>query len=129
MQPLIVLDLVYAGPEADGKALMDANFGHITPVQRVDAVIPWNQLGIQGVAGFAPILCTRGERKNTITVNTMTFNVADMRASWNEYAAFVTAHPEASQSMWLIEAYPLQAVQAINESNTAFPGRQDRFIL
>ncbi len=130
-QPAILLDFVYYGTKAAGMALFDLYYGSLQSVatSRSDNMYALKDLGTLSLSGFAPLLCQRGERKNSYTASLLTYNTSDVKSVWTDYSNFIAAHPEAASSLYLWEAYPTEGVKAVDASTTAYANRDERYIV
>lgn len=52
-----------------------------------------------------------------------------MRGVFTLFAVFIAQNPEAHESVVVFESYPVQAVMAVPEAETAYPHREEKHIM
>ncbi|KAH8898315.1 FAD-binding domain-containing protein [Thozetella sp. PMI_491] len=73
--------------------------------------------------------CAKGSTGLRFPIGLDTYNVAAVRQVYDEMDHTFRTVPELSNSFFLLEAYPTQGVQAVDERSTAFPHRSDELLL
>lgn len=121
MKTLVVVNLVYAGPEAEGKALAQPliDLGAIT----VQSVWTWVDLSVKGAGGFNNVQCIKGPLYSLYGLTSKVLGTSAVVAMEQEFSAMVQAYPDISGAAFLIESFAVQAVDALPANFSAFPHR------
>lgn len=114
--------MVYAGPEAEGRAII-GKFSALGTVSTTIAVVPWNKLSDTAALGLGNAVCGRGNRKNMFGAGLKKFNPVAMRDIFNTFAEMLRNYPDAGASAITIESFSVQGVQAFSDASSAYPHR------
>lgn len=114
--------MVYAGPEAEGRAII-AKFSALGTVSTQVAVVPWNKLSDTAALGLGNAVCARGNRKNMFGMGLKKINVAAMRDIFNTFSEMLRNYPDTATSAVTIESFSIQGVQAFSDASSAYPHR------
>lgn len=118
----MLVNIVYAGPEAQGRDLI-AQFEALGAISSTVSVVPWNKLTDVAGSGLGNAVCGRGTRKNMFGAGLKKFNPAAMRDIFDTFAEMLNVHPNAAGSAITIESFPIQGVQATADAASAYPHR------
>lgn len=129
MRPLIALSFISISGSSSSSELLDRAFGHLPHSSRTISSIPSNKTNVLGCFGIGVSACANTARKNAGGVSMTHYHIPSVRAVFETFAAFVVANPDATQSAVLFESYPVQAVAAVPEADTAYPLRAERHLV
>lgn len=121
-QPLILVNVVYPGPESEGQkyARLYSNFSD-TMTEQMTA---WTNLGNVALPSVVIGGCPTGNRHNQYSVMTRTLASRDFRQAMDSYSAFVKEHPSASSSVIFVETFGQAGITAYPDDFSAFPHRR-----
>ncbi|KAI0397925.1 FAD-binding domain-containing protein [Xylariaceae sp. FL0594] len=126
--PIIWYGIIYDGPESEARA-------YAQPLHNIDALTMQSgtatthelaALTFQDVDGPG---CAYGLTSLRYPIGLQTFCVSALSQVYDHIDASFRATPEIAGSFFLLERYPVQAVQAVDEKTTAFPHRGDNILL
>lgn len=142
LEPVLYLNLVYAGPQAEGQQYADlfasggsangtagtgkAGSNSTAPITRVSidaSEVPFDRLDNVTAGGTITAACATGSRQNTYTANLRSFDVSTVRQLYDSYGAFVKANPLAAGSLVLVEIFGQEGVEAKPDNFSAYPNR------
>lgn len=122
MKPVILVNMVYAGPEAEGRAII-AKFSALGTVSTLIVVVPWNKLSDTAALGLGNAVCARGNRKNMFGIGLKKINVVAMRDIFNTFSEMLRNYPDTVGSAITVESFSVQGVQAFSDASSAYPHR------
>ncbi|KAI0966723.1 FAD binding domain-containing protein [Xylaria arbuscula] len=125
LTPIVYLNLVYAGAEADGQKYT-AHFTNSSTITRNsldETVVSFADLDSTAAGGAITAACTKGFRQNTYTANLKALDVITMRNLYNSYARLITANPLAANSLILFEVFGQQGITAKPSDTSAYANR------
>jgi hypothetical protein len=128
LEPVVLLDFVYAGPKERGQALFRKTFGHIEATYTHDFEVPWNELNAKSTNSLGAQLCVRGGRKDMYSVSMLEYNTDDVVTLVDEYGDFVKSYPDVTNSSYLFESYPTQGVKSRDWTQSAYANRAENII-
>ncbi|KAI9368962.1 hypothetical protein BJX61DRAFT_521534 [Aspergillus egyptiacus] len=123
--PIILLNAVYPGPEEEGLELL-APFLNLTYIQRNISMTTWPALNYDAGFGLGSAFCVDGEKHNMWSLGVRQIDAATHIEYFNTLAQFYMDYPSAAGSTWQVEHFPVQAVTAVPDSDTAYPHREIR---
>lgn len=128
-QPFIALSFISASPAASALAILNRAFGHLPHTSRTESLIPADHTNTLGTFGIGPASCTSRARKDARGVSLTHYNIPAVRNVFTSFSAFIAKNPEAHESVVVFESYPVQAVMAVPEAETAYPLRKERYLV
>lgn len=114
LTPTVLVNVWYAGPEAEGKATFKALYD-LGPATSIDQVVPYNKVN----APQDP-WCQKGNRAPGYGVMLSKLDPKAFREVWNEYTSFVARDPALLQTSTVVELYP---TEKSTQFDSAFPYR------
>ncbi|KAH7304071.1 hypothetical protein B0I35DRAFT_363902 [Stachybotrys elegans] len=121
--PLILVNIVFAGPEEEGRAIV-AQYLPLAIAQITDETVTWPEVASTALMGGIEAGCATGARSNSYNVMVRRLDRELLPELFASFAEFVTANPLASTSTVMIESFAQQAVQALPDDYSAFPHRR-----
>ena len=121
MQPLILFNIVYPGPEEKGKeyARLYSNFSS----SMTEQMTTWANLSNVALPGAILGECPTGKSHNQYSVLTKDLKTQDFRKALDSYQTFVQKYPAASSSVIFIETFGQAGIKAFPDDFSAFPHR------
>ena len=131
MTPVVFLNLVYAGPHAEGQRYADlfASENRGNSSSRINRLsvnatdVSYADLNNVAAGGAITAACATGSRQNTYSTNLRTLDVPTIRKLFDSYASFIQAEPLAVNSLVLFEVFGQAAVDAQPDDYTAYANR------
>ncbi|RYO90664.1 hypothetical protein DL766_002867 [Monosporascus sp. MC13-8B] len=133
MSPVIFLNLVYAGTQAEGQRYADlfasTNPGNSTTGPRISrlsvdaSVATFGDLNNVAAGGAITAACATGSRQNAYTSTLRTLDVSTMRQLFASFATFVQENPLAINSLILFEIFGQEGIDAKPNDYSAYPNR------
>ncbi|KAK2014653.1 FAD-binding domain-containing protein [Colletotrichum eremochloae] len=120
-QITVIVNLVYSGPEEDGKKYTKRFSSFSLDVQ--ESMLGWEELPTKTVLGLIPQSCATGPRYNLRAVNTKVLNPVTWVNFTDAFEKFLVKHPLAAGSAMMIKTFPVQGVKALPDDYSAFPHR------
>lgn len=113
----------YAGPAEEAEKLL-------APFNAIGAVaVEGSEVSYPEVAGVTAYSCP-GANRIISTALTLEYNATTERAHYNQYLAKLAQYPELASGAYLYyEGYATAGFQAIPSDSTAYPHREENFIL
>ena len=127
MKPLIAINALYHGPEAQAKPYL-ASFDAIPHILSNVTSIPWSLETGAAFFGSTNGACVRRNNVNIYSLALKRTDSATWESHFAELAAFYIKYPEY-QGRFLAERYPTQAVLAVPDTQTAYPYREAKWQL
>ncbi|KAI0915159.1 FAD-binding domain-containing protein [Ustulina deusta] len=126
--PIMWYGIIYDGPEAEARE-------YAKPLHNIEAMS--TQAGLATTQELAALTfqdvdgpgCAYGLTSLRYPIGLETFNVAAVRKVFDFIDKSFREIPEIAGSFFLLEGYPTQAVQAVDEKSTAFPHRSDEILV
>ncbi|KEY71946.1 hypothetical protein S7711_07095, partial [Stachybotrys chartarum IBT 7711] len=122
-QPTVVMNIVYAGPEAEGQAVAELFRPYAVQFQAM--MTPWTELANTALFGGFNFPCETAGPIDQYHVLARNIHAETLQEQVQHYAEFMAATPGAAGSSIMIEAFAQQAVQAHSDDFSAFPHRQN----
>lgn len=117
----ILVNAVYFGPEAEGRALI-APFTRNHPLITNISYVHASQLANVAAFGlFADKQCEKGKHVNSYTVGATGVDVPTWDAHVKNFTKLYQEYPQAQLSTAFVETFPIQAVLQADGSKTAYP--------
>ncbi|KAI1116518.1 FAD binding domain-containing protein [Nemania sp. NC0429] len=126
LQPIVTLDVVYAGPLKKDSNLL-TNF--ITRTSLSESLVPWNQVNVVSAGGSAGPARVDGPATNLYSFSAAHLDIATTLELFKSDVTFVKNGPQASASMLLWEIPGVQAVLAQPEDRSAVGNRRFAAVL
>lgn len=122
MQPLILVNVVYPGPEEKGQkyARLYSNFSN----SMTEQMTPWANLANVALPSVVIGGCPTGNQHNQYSVLTKDLKTPDFRQALESYKSFVHEHPTANNSVIFIETFGQAGIKAFPDDFSAFPHRK-----
>ncbi|CAF9941040.1 hypothetical protein IMSHALPRED_002404 [Imshaugia aleurites] len=117
----ILLNAVYFGPEAEGRALIEPFTRNHPLVTNISYVHVSNLVNVAAFGLFADKQCTKGKHVNTYTVGTTGVDVPTWDAHVQNFTKLYKEYPQTQLSTAFVETFPIQAVLQAEGANTAVP--------
>ena len=127
VQPLIAINALFHGPEAQAKPYLD-RFDKIPHILSNVTSIPWSQELDAAFFGSTNGACVRRNNVNIYSLALKRTDSATWESHFADLAAFYKQYPEY-QGRFLAERYPTQAVLAVPDTDTAYPYREAKWQL
>ncbi|KAI5866018.1 hypothetical protein GGS23DRAFT_364536 [Durotheca rogersii] len=127
LEPALLVNLVFAGPEAKGKQLAKPFIDLSTST--VESLLTWVDLPTKGAGGFNNVQCIKGRRNSLYGLTQKVIDRDSVLEMAEDFDALVQANPALSSSAFLVESFGVQAIDALPDNFSAFPhrGRLDHF--
>lgn len=128
VQPIIWYAIIYDGPEAEARE-------YAKPLHAIEAMSI--QAGVATTHELAALTfmdadgpaCAYGQTSLRYPIGLKTFDVPAVRKVYDFIDKSFREIPEIAGSFFLLEGYPTQAVQAVDERSTASPHRSDDILV
>ncbi|KAL9610448.1 MAG: hypothetical protein Q9167_004846 [Letrouitia subvulpina] len=128
LAPIIAVNFVYAGSEADGRKYSNP-WQQLGPTTFVEATFNWADLPSKTANGLIEVQCLKYGYKNTYSVNLKRFDLLTMRSVYHSWSQFLGQHPKVNASTLLFEVFGQKAVQAVPDQSSAYSSRKFENIL
>ena len=121
MQPLILVNVVYPGPEEKGReyARLYSNFSS----SMTEQMTAWANLANVALPSVVIGGCPTGNPHNQYSVLTKDLKTQDFRKAMDSYKTFVHKYPTANNSVIFIETFGQAGIKAFPDDFSAFPHR------
>lgn len=121
MQPLIIVNIVYPGPEEKGQeyARLYSNLSD----SKTEQMTTWANLANVALPNVVVSECPTGKPHNQYTLLTRDLKTKDFREALESYRSFLQKYPTANDSVILIETFGPAGVKAFPDDFSAFPHR------
>lgn len=117
----ILVNAVYYGPEAEGRALIEP-FTRNHPLVSNTSYVHVSQLVSVAAFGlFADAQCEKGKHVNSYTVGATGVDVPTWDAHVKNFTRLYAEYPQTQSSTAFVETFPNQAVLRVDGSKTAVP--------
>ncbi|KAK3945061.1 hypothetical protein QBC46DRAFT_336908 [Diplogelasinospora grovesii] len=117
----ILVNAVYYGPEAEGRALIAPFYNNNPLVSNTSYVHVSQLISVAAFGLFADTQCDKGKHVNTYTVGATGVDVPTWDAHVQNFTALYQTYPQARLSTAFVETFPNQAVLEADGSKTAVP--------
>ncbi|KAI4092488.1 MAG: hypothetical protein L6R37_007565 [Teloschistes peruensis] len=126
--PVIIVSIQYAGPEAD--ALKYAQpFVDLHPIVVNNQTIPYAELADAVGTGLNSPACVEGgSSKATFPVGALSFNLTTIHQIYDLYSELVTRYPDFSESVIQFESESMLQVRKLGDEDTAYAHRGDNIL-
>ncbi|PVH94492.1 FAD-binding domain-containing protein [Periconia macrospinosa] len=121
--PAILLSVVYVGPLETGKTYLKPLLESITPTLQNVTSIPWDQVSSQSFFASASSSCVKGINRNVYGAGVRNFDVPTFDNFFAKIGDFYQRYPGAAGTVFFIERFATQGVQAVPDDATAYPHR------
>ncbi|EPS34783.1 hypothetical protein PDE_09747 [Penicillium oxalicum 114-2] len=115
----MVVNIVYSGPEAEGQKYTKLFSPYSLSLQ--EHMLKWEELPTKSVLGLIPYSCASGPRYNLYA---RTLDPPTWVKFGNEFEKFLQKYPAANGSAMMIETFPVQGIEALPDTYSAFPHRK-----
>ena len=121
MQPLILVNVVYPGPEEKGQeyARLYSNYSD----SKTEQMTAWANLANVALPSVVISGCPTGHQHNQYSILTKDLKTQDFRAALESYRSFVQKYPTANNSVIFIETFGQAGITAFPDDFSAFPHR------
>jgi FAD/FMN-containing dehydrogenase len=121
--PAILLNVVYVGRLEVGRTYIQALLDSTRPIMQNVSSIPWDQVPTQSFFASASSSCARGVNRNVYGAGTRNFDVPTFDAFFTRVGDFYQRFPGAAGTVFFIERFATQGVQAVPDDTTSYPHR------
>lgn len=121
--PAILLSVVYIGPLEVGRTYIQPLVNSTRPTLQNVTSIPWDQIPTQSFFASASSSCVRGVNRNVYGAGTRNIDVPTFDNFFTQVGSFYQRFPGAAGTVFFIERFATQAVQAVSDDATAYPHR------
>ncbi|KAI1502629.1 FAD-binding domain-containing protein [Biscogniauxia marginata] len=118
----ILANWVYAGPEEDGRKVMQPIFDLNPPTAAV-SMVPWNRLVTTAGFGLDPVFCEANVIRSIYTTNVRKLSAPTYRSMFEKMSEYFEQNPAGRGSSVELEIFPNQATVAVPDDETAYPWR------
>ncbi|KAI1367011.1 hypothetical protein F5Y08DRAFT_350336 [Xylaria arbuscula] len=125
---LLLLNLVYAGPEDEGRkySKLFSNYS----LSNTETILTYAELPTKSAGGFNNVKCIKGHRQDQYGISMKTIDKGAFMQMADEYTELIQANPLLNASAFLVETFGVQAIDALGDEYSAFPhrGRINNFL-
>lgn len=121
LQPIPVLNLIYAGTTEEGREFTQKFANISTSVAETN--LTWAQLPDLSADAIGPANCVNNLGQIMYGTSIKTLDKASFIELYSELGSFVQANPNANKTAFIVETFGQQAVQAKPDDFDAFPHR------
>lgn len=126
-QPIVMVNAVYAGPQAEGQKLLQPLFD-LKPTRTNLTMIPWTKINAYAFfnsgAPFNKSSCSKNATRNIYGGAVKHFNIPTFDNFYSNYDKLIESMPEQLDgSRYFVEFVSNQAVQAVPVDATSYPWR------
>lgn len=121
-KPQILTNWVYAGPEAEGRRILEPLFALNPPFINA-TMIPWNRLVYTAGFELNTAFCTGPAVRSIFTTSMRNLSASTYQAAFEKLSAFWEDAPAARGSSIELEFLGRPAVGTIQDTDTAYPWR------
>ncbi|KAL7916744.1 hypothetical protein GGI35DRAFT_474009 [Trichoderma velutinum] len=120
----LVVNAAYYGPQSVGiplvQPLIDAN-----PIMQNITTVPYNQLLSAAFFGTAPASapCVKQNKRVVYGLGISTYDVPTFENYFNNLSSIFNSQPQFRDSVFFIEAFPMQAARKVADNATSYPHR------
>ncbi|KAB2571594.1 FAD-linked oxidoreductase azaL [Lasiodiplodia theobromae] len=125
---MLVANIVYAGPEDEGRAAM-APFLDLEPTTQDVYTVAWNELAGKAFFGMASQMCTKGAPHSTYGINVREVSAAAYTRAFDAMDALYATTPAARSSAFSIEVFSNAGPMAVPDDETAYPWRDSSALI
>jgi hypothetical protein len=126
-QPVLMFAVIYDGPVTTAREY--AKPAHaIGPITVQAGEATYHELAVLTLQDADGPACTYGLTSLRYPVVLNTYNTSVIRKLYDDVDSTLQAVPELAGSVFVLESYACQAVQAVDSDTTAFPHRADRVL-
>ncbi|KAL9590685.1 MAG: hypothetical protein Q9203_000481 [Teloschistes exilis] len=122
---VIIVNAVYAGSQAEGAKYLYPLFG-ASPLRHSLSMIPWSKIKSISFFGSEPAnyTCPTGSTENVYGSAVHRINIDTFQIFYENYEHLTSSmSKELGETVYCIEFFPKQAVEAVPSSATAYPWR------
>lgn len=117
----ILLNAVYYGPEAEGRALIEPFMRNHPLVSNTSYVHVSQLISVAAFGLFADTQCDKGKHVNSYTVGATGVDVPTWDAHVKNFTRLYAEYPQTRLSTAFLETFPNQAVLRVDGTKTAVP--------
>ncbi|KAL8638606.1 MAG: hypothetical protein Q9228_004256 [Teloschistes exilis] len=126
--PVIIVSIQYAGPEADALEYAQP-FVDLHPVVVNNQTVPYAELADTVGTGLNSPACVEGgSSKATFPVGALSFNLTTIHQIYDLYSELVTRYPDFSESLVQFESESMLQVRKLGDEDTAYAHRGDNIL-
>ena len=123
MQALILVNVVYPGPEEKGREFSSLYSQFSESI--TEHMTPWTNLANVALPGVVIAGCPTGNPHNQYSILTRDLKTKDFRQALESYRSLVQQHPPANNSVIFIETFGQAGIKAYPDDFSAFPHRHE----
>ncbi|KAL8882006.1 MAG: hypothetical protein Q9198_000914 [Flavoplaca austrocitrina] len=129
-RPVFVYHFYYFGTSEQASPYTQTILS-LNPISVSNATFPYKDVSHRSFqASIGDPTCAAGiSTKTRFPVGLQTYNVSTNRKIYNLFEDMITAHPALATSFVQFEAFPMQAVKAVDPASTAYAHRQDDILV
>ncbi|KAI1496962.1 hypothetical protein F5X99DRAFT_413572 [Biscogniauxia marginata] len=120
--PQILTNWVYAGPEDEGRRILEPLFALNPPFANA-TMVPWNRLVYEAGFGLDAAFCTGPAVRSIYTASMRKLSADTYQAAFEKLSAFWEDVPQARRSTIELELLGEPVAGAIPDADTAYPWR------
>ncbi|KAL8996038.1 MAG: hypothetical protein Q9169_004350 [Polycauliona sp. 2 TL-2023] len=121
LEPAVALNLVYSGPEEDGKRYTELFSPFSTSLD--ESILPWVDLNSKSGGGAVLAKCVPGQSHDQYDSITKTVDKATFLELFESFGSFVAEHPALVNSTVILEIFAQQGISGYPQNFSAFPHR------
>ena len=122
MQTYVVVNAIYAGPIEKGTALVQGLI-NAHPIRHNITEITWKTINQLAFFGSASATCTKEQIQNVYGLGIKSLDVPTFQNYFMGLQNLFKQYPTTQDSVFFIEAFPIQAAQAVPQEETSYPWR------
>ena len=88
-----------------------------------EAMFSWAELPIKGAGGLTLLKCAKGQNHIMYGMSTRRLDTPSFERFFREYDEFIKEYPAANASVFLLETFAQQGINALPDDYDAFPHR------
>ncbi|XXG96375.1 hypothetical protein Hte_002657 [Hypoxylon texense] len=119
---VVMMSLIYVGPEEKGMAFMQP-FIDSSPLRQNVSMIPWSKLIKENRFGADTFACMKGGNHAVYGLNVDNFDVATYVDLVDQFDAFYAKNPSLAVSLLVLELFPNAVTKRVPDAATAYPYR------
>ncbi|KAL9637456.1 MAG: hypothetical protein Q9204_001877, partial [Flavoplaca sp. TL-2023a] len=129
-RPVFVYHFYYLGSSEKASPYTQTIL-NLNPISISNATFPYKDVSHRSFqASIGDPTCAAGiSTKTRFPVGLQTYNVSANRKIYDLFEDMITAHPALANSFVQFEAFPMQAVKAVDAASTAYAHRQDDILV
>lgn len=125
-QTYLAVNVVYAGPQDKGRQIVQPLVNANPAMHNITTTVAWKDLTYNAFFGTAPrnSPCAKDAVHNVYGAGIKSYDVPTFQSFITSLDSFFSSHPAARDTVFFIEAFPLQAAQQkVADDATSYPHR------